>query len=333
MTKPASETACVAQVNRRTALGAVLAAGTSFSSVRALAQGVPVRILVGFGPGGPGDFTLRLLAEKMSATLQRPVVVVSVPGAGGQIALQQVRRSAPDGNTLIFLSNSMFTIYPQIHDVQYDPVKEFTPIASVVKFDNAIATGPVTGARTLKELIAWIREHPTQASYGTPAAGSMPHILGVALGNSIGVKMVHVPYKTVSTALLDVVGGRLPFVINSATPMVEMHRAGQLKVLAVSSPERQPLLPDVPTFKEAGVDMTMVTTSSVFGPAGMQPDLVARLNGAITGALNLPDVRDQLLKRGIFLAPSSPQALAEDVIAETKRLKPTLATMGPIPKE
>lgn len=316
---------------RRTLLCAMAAAGALLAGGAYAQSNTPIKMLVGFSPGGPGDFTVRLLAEKMSASLNRPVIVQSVPGAGSQIALQQLKRSAPDGNTLLFVSNSLFTIYPQIYPkIDYDPVKDFTPIAAVAKYDNAIATGPATGAKTLAELMTWMKSHRSQVSFGTPGAGSLPHILGTALANNIGVSMVHIPYKSTSSSVVDLVGGRIPLLITSAAVMVEMHRAGKIRVVAVSSDERQPLLPDVPTLKEAGYDMSMVITNGVFAPANMAPELVKQLNTAIVDAINLPDVRKQLLAQGVFPAPSSPKEFADALVAESKRLQPTIATMGPI---
>jgi tripartite-type tricarboxylate transporter receptor subunit TctC len=319
--------------NRRTFLGAMVATGIlgAAPSVRAQSD-TAIKMIVGFSGGGPGDFAVRVLAEKMAAALKRPVVVTSVPGAGSQIALQQLKRSPPDGNSLIFVSNSLFTVFPQLYDVQYDPVKDFTPIASVAKFDNALAVA-AGGPKSLKELMAWIKEHPGEASFGTPGAGSQPHLLGTALGNSLRVKMVHVPYKSVSTSVTDLMGGRLPLLVTSTVPLVEMHRTGKVRVLAVSSSERNPLLPDVPTLKEAGFDMSMVITNAVFGPAGMRPELVRELNSVIVTAVNSPEVHDLFLKRGVFPAASSPKALAQDLLDEAKRLKPIIATIGPVSKD
>jgi tripartite-type tricarboxylate transporter receptor subunit TctC len=316
---------------RRTVLCALAAAALSVAGLaHAQEDTMPIKMLVGFAPGGPGDFTVRLLAEKMSASLGRSVVVQSVPGAGSQVALGQLKRAAPDGRTLMFVSNSLFTIYPQIYSIDYDPVKDFTPIASVAKFDNAIATGPATGATSLPQLVAWMKAHKDSVSFGTPGAGSLPHILGTKLSNEIGVPMVHVPYKNASASVVDLVGGRVPILITSADLMMEMHRSGKIRILAVSSDERQPTLPDVPTLKEMGYDVSMVITNGVFGPAGMDPKLVAHFNKAIVDAVNSPDMQQKLREHGIFPAPSSPGEFADALVTEYKRLAPTIATMGPI---
>jgi tripartite-type tricarboxylate transporter receptor subunit TctC len=281
----------------------------------------PIRLLVGLAAGGSNDVAARILADKLQSLLGRPVIVENRLGAGQRLALGELRRSPPDGRTLILATNSPFTIYPHIYaKLDYDPVKDFTPVAGVTRFDIGFATGPLTGTTDLRQWLAWAKANPAQTSYGTPGAGTLPHFLGVAFAQAIGVNMPMVPYKGGAVALTDLVGGHLPLLIDGLSDMLEMNRSGKIHVLAVAGDVRSPLLPEVPTLKERGIDITSVITVGVFGPAGMPADVVRDLNAAITKAVQSPDVIEKFARNGLIPAPAQPQELAATLAAESKRL-------------
>jgi tripartite-type tricarboxylate transporter receptor subunit TctC len=310
--------------------GLLLAAGTAFADDDDKSA---VRLLVGLAPGGANDIAAHLLADKLKDLLGRPVIVDSRPGAGQRLALAELRRAKPDGKTLMLATNSPFTIYPHIYaKLDYDPVKDFTPIAGVMNFDMGVAIGPKTNVPDLKQWIAWAKANPTQAAYGTPGAGTLPHFLGVAFSKAIGVDMPHVPYKGGTPAMTDLAGGQLPILINGLSDMTEMHRAGRIRVIAVTGEKRSTLLPDVPTLMESGINLSSVITVGIFGPAGMPPELVTKLNTAITQAMTSPEVEQRFVKQGLVPATSTPQALAASLAAESKRLKVLVKASGYVPE-
>lgn len=293
----------------------------------------PMRLLVGLAPGGANDIAARLLADKLKDLLGRPVVVDSKLGAGQRVALAELRRAPPDGRTLMLATNSPFTIYPHIvAKPDYDPVKDFTPLAGVMTFDMGVAAGPKTAGMDFRQWVAWAKANPMAASYGTPGAGTLPHFLGVALAQAIGVEMPQVPSKGGSPAMTDLAGGQLPLLINGLSDMLEMHRAGKIRVMATTGDKRSTDLPEVPTLKELGVNVTSVITVGVLGPAGMAPDLVARLNGAITQAVQAPDMKDKFARHGLVPAPTSAQDLAAALAAESKRLQALVKLAGVVPE-
>ncbi len=293
----------------------------------------PIRLLVGLAPGGANDIAARIVADKLKDTLGRPVIVESKLGAGQRVALAELRRSAPDGRTLMLATNSPFTIYPHIYlKLDYDPVKDFSPIAGVMSFDMGVATGPKAQSPDFRHWVAWAKANPQAAAYGTPGAGTLPHFLGVALAQAIGVEMPQVPYKGGAPATTDLAGGQLPLLINGLSDMLEMHRAGKIRVVAVTGERRSADLPDVPTLKELGVPVSSVVTVGIFGPAGMAPELVNRLNAAISQAVSAPDVRERFARYGLVPAPARPQELAATLAAESKRLEALVKLSGMVPE-
>ena len=199
----------------------------------------PVRFIVGVPAGGSIDLLARQLAEKMKDILGEPVLVENRAGANQRIALAEVRKSPPDARTLYIGTSGPFSILPNIYGdkLDYDPVKDFTPIARLVHFDLAIGVGPATPAQNLPELIAWLRANPQKASYGTPGAGTTSHFVGVMFASSLATPLIHVPYKGGTPAINDLVGGHIPMLINSLADMLEQHKAGNLRIVAATGPE------------------------------------------------------------------------------------------------
>ncbi|MDX3906319.1 MAG: tripartite tricarboxylate transporter substrate-binding protein [Pigmentiphaga sp.] len=289
----------------------------------------PIRIVVGLAAGGTLDLVGRVLADKLRVSLGRPVVVENKLGAGQRVAMNEVRRAAPDGRTIFVGTTSPLTTYPHIYTkLDYDPVKDFTPIARVAQFDTAIATGPATNARDMKELIAWLRANKNAASYATPGAGTVPQFLGVAFGQAIGVDLTHVPYNGSTPALTDIVAGRVPVLVTSLSDITELHRAGKLRILGVANDQRSPVVPDVPTLKEAGIPLSFPNTVAIYGPANIPPQIVRELNEAAVQAVNARDVREKLAGYGIITAPSSPEQLAAIQAADLKLFGPLVKASG-----
>ena len=292
-----------------------------------------IRLLVGLAPGGANDIAARIVADKLKDLLGRVVIVESKLGAGQRVALAELRRAAPDGRTLMLATNSPFTIYPHIYSkLDYDPVKDFTPIAGVMTFDMGVAVGPKTANGDFRQWVAWAKANPQGAAYGTPGAGTLPHFLGVALAQAIAVEMPQVPYKGGAPAMTDLAGGQLPLLINGLSDMLEMHRAGKIRVVAVTGERRSADLPEVPTLKELGVNVSSVIHVGIFGPAGMAPELVQRLNVAISQAVAAADVKEKFARQGLVPAPALPQELAATLAAESRRLQALVKLSGITPE-
>ena len=320
---------------RRQALNALAAGGLALAAGRTWAQDdkAPIKMLCGLAPGSGNDFTARLVADKMREVLGRPVIVENKPGAGQRIALAEVRRAAPDGRTLILCTTGPFTIYPHIYSkLDYDPVKDFTPIAAVASFDVGIAVGSQMKARNMQELVALARGDKSFAAFGSPGNGSLSHFVGIALGQATGIDFTHIPYKDTGVSVVDLVSGRLPMLITGVSQMIEMHRAGKIRVLAVSGSSRSVAMPDVPTLTESGVKVSSTTTCGVFGPAGMSADLVKRLAAASLAAVQGPEPKERLSKFLFDPAPASQQELVALMAAEYKQFAQLVKVSGYVPE-
>lgn len=315
---------------RRTTLKALGAFASLGSCPYALAQdSAAMRLLVGFAPGGPVDLTARMLADELKGSLSRTVLVDNKPGAGQRIALRDLRGAAPDGSTIMIATNSPFTVYPHIYvKLDYDPVKDFTPISAVATFDQGIATGPMTGAQNVKELVSWINANKSRAVYGTPGAGTLPHFLGIAFGRATGLQMNPVHYKGGSPPMADLAGGHLPVLCNGLSDMLEMHRAGKVRVLAVASAQRSPVLPDVPTLKEVGVDLTMNVTAGIFGPPGMPAAVLSRLETAVAQARMRDSVRERMARIGLTPSALNSGQFTAALAEESSRLQALVKASG-----
>jgi len=316
---------------RRTALQGLAAGLASACLGESLAQDdrSPINILV--GAASSMDATARLIAEQFRETLNRPAVVVSRLGAGQRIAIGEAKRAAPDGRTLVFATSGPFTVYPHIYTkLDYDPVADFTPIAGISYFDVAIATGPMTGATDLRQLMDWQRARRTgDAVFGSaPGNGSLSHFVGISTSIATKVPMTHVPYKDSGVGIVDLAAGRLPMMITGLQPLIELHKAGKIKLLAVSGDVRSPLVPEVPTLKEAGVNVVSSTYTGLFGPAKMSPELVKRLHDAIVPALSVAATREKLTQLAMSPWPVNGQQMATTLVEERNRFEGLVKAIG-----
>ncbi len=305
---------------RRSLLIAVASLAVALPSA-AFAQGKgTLRLLVGVQAGASTDTIARLLADKLQVSLGENVVVENRPGAAQRIALGELKKAAPDGRTIMLAGSAALSIIPHIYGDKtgYDPFKDFLPITRVVKFQVGLATGPMTGAKNLKEFIAWAKANPEKASYGTPGAGSSSHFVGIMLGKAIGVPMVHVPYKGGAPALTDVIAGHIALISTALSDLPTYHKAGQITIIASAGPERNPQLPDVPTLKESGIDVAFDVGFDVYTVAGTPPDVVKKVNAALVEAIKSPDVSAKLNAMGLQPAATSAEELAAKQADEFK---------------
>ncbi|MBT2321041.1 Bug family tripartite tricarboxylate transporter substrate binding protein [Variovorax paradoxus] len=295
----------------------------------ALAQERTTRILVGFPPGGSADVVARLVADKMRVSLGQNVIVDNKPGAAGRLALAEIKRSAPDGATLIFSPSGAMVIHPWLYqNLGYDTVKDFTPISLASTFDFAVTAGPGAPAGDLKTVLAWMKANPGKANYATSGAGTVPHFAGLLLAQAAGVPMTHVAYRGGAPAAQDLIGGQVPLMVDTAVETIEHHRAGKVRILAVTGVQRSKALPEVPTLKESGIDITADAFFGLYGPPGMAPALVQRIDGAVAEALRAPEIQERIFNLGLVPAHAGPAELAAIQAAHLKRWEAPIKASG-----
>src|SRR3954467_3538311 len=278
----------------------------------------PVRFVVGFTPGGPSDILARSLAEKLAAPLGQPVVVENRPGAGGNLAAEIVAKSPADGNTWLLGNNSILATNAALYShLGYDPVKDFAPVALVAIQPNILVVNPAVPATTVAELIAYAKAQPGKLNYGSSGAGAAAHLAGELFKAMTGVEMVHVPYKGAQPALTDVIAGQCQLMFATSASVIPFIKAGRLRALAVTTAQRSPSVPDLPTIAESGVaGFEAITWHGVVVPAQTSAATVARLNAAIDSALRDKQLLERLNSLGAEVAPGSPQDFAAYIARE-----------------
>ena len=305
------------------------ASAAALAAPALLAQERTMKILVGFPPGGSVDVIARLLAEKMRASLGQNVIVDNKPGAGGRVALVELKRAAPDGQTLVLSPSGALVLQPWfIQNLGYDPVKDFTAIARVTTFDFAITAGPGAPAGDLKAVLAWLKANPGKANYATSGAGTIPHFAGQLLAQATGVPLTHVAYRGGAPAAIDLVGGQIPLMVDTASETLEHHKAGRVRILAVTGEQRSKALPDVPTLKEAGFNLAADAFFGLYGPAGMPADVVARIDKAVADALRAPEIQEKVYGFGLVPSHSGSADLTATQAAHLKRWEAPVKASG-----
>jgi tripartite-type tricarboxylate transporter receptor subunit TctC len=324
-------------MNRRTLLRGALAGATALTaSHRALAQigGEPVRIVFPFAAGGSGDALSRLVAEHMRAALKEPVIVENRTGAQGRLGVQAVKNAAPDGKTILMTPVAPMSIYPLVYkSLGYDPLADFVPLSQLATFDFGLAVGPQVPARTLKELIAWVKANPTQGNYGTPAAGTLPHFFAVSFAKAAGLDLRHVGYRGSAAAITDLLGGQISIVVTTTSDLLAQHKAGRIRVLATSSAKRSPFLPDIPTFKEEGFGIEGEGWYGMFGPAKTPPETIAKYSKIIAEAVHTPTVKARLDAFALVPTGTTSEELGRIQKADTALWAPAVKASGYTPSQ
>lgn len=269
----------------------------------------PIRLVVPFPAGGGTDIVARKLAEHLRQGLGQPVIVETRPGASGNIGADAVARSAPDGYTLM-LTAAPFAIAPAMFkSLSFDPLKDFTPIAQLATVPLLVVTRAESPLNSVADIVATARKAPDSLSYASFGNGSPPHLVGESMKLLSGTRMAHVPYKGGQSALADILSGQISFAIMDVVSMTPLVKAGRLKALAITGPQRAPSLPEVPTLSQAGVAFDTVGWYAVFGPAGVPAAVTDKLNTALVKAMATPDMRALILNGGsIPIEPASSPA-------------------------
>lgn len=276
-------------------------------------KGRTIRIVLGLAAGGASDAQARFVANKLGEVLQTPVIVENRPGASFILATEEVIRAAPDGYTMMYAPSSVVAQNPQtLANVRYDPFKDLTPISLGARGPLVLTVHASVPARTVQELVAYIKANPGKIGYASFGTGTSSHIYGEAFVRQAGLDAVHVPYKGGADAAKDFLAGRVQFYFDAAPNAIQNTATGKVRMLAVAAPKRSPMLPDVPTMGEQGVNgIDMPSWLGFYGPAHMPVPVLERLNAALAQVLALPATRD-FFRQGAYEAESSsPAALAE----------------------
>ena len=264
----------------------------------------PVKLMVGAGAGGGTDIIARMLAEKMTDALKGTFIVENKPGASNTIAAELTAKAPPDGHTLLVATNTGQAIAPHLIKLNFDPMKDLTPIALVVTVPNVLVVSTSVPANTVKELITLMKSKPDEFKYASSGVGSTQHIAGEGFDIAAGVKSIHIPYKGSSQAHLDLIAGNVQLMFDTTSSAMAQIKAGKFKPLAVTTSQRSAELPNVPTLAEAGVTgFEMSTWYGVFVTSGTPPEVVAKLQNEVAKIIKLPDVQAKL--KGLGGEPGS----------------------------
>ena len=280
----------------------------------------PIKIVVNFPPGGAADQIARSLTQPLQEALGQPVVVENKSGAGGNIGGEAVAKSPPDGYTLLMSSGGMVSVNPHIYPkMPFDPTKDLVPVASAARVLVFLVTQPSFPAKDAKEFLAYLKSNPGKLSFGSPGNGSSPHLAAEMMKSQAGVFATHVPYRGAAPALTDLLAGQLDFLFDPGVAMPHI-KAGKLKLLAVGSPKRSPLFPDVPTLDEVGLKgFDADTIFGFYAPAGTPAEVITRLNREINRALTLSGPRDRIAALGGEPAPMTPAQFHDKALEDGKR--------------
>lgn len=286
----------------------------------------PIRVIVPSTPGGGTDFIGRLMSTKLAEVNGWTVVPENKPGAGTALGLAEAARSHNEGYDLVVAQTDNVSLIPLLLKVSYDPIKDLTPVALVATTPMVLIVPENSPYKTLADLVKAAKAEPGKISYGTSGTGGAVHIALEMLQSAAGIKLQHIPYKGSSPALVDLVGGHLQFAGSSISSAASLLHAGKIRALAVTSPKRNPALPDVPTVAESGYkDFSVVSYYGIMGPAGLPPPVVTRLNTDLNKILQRPDVRTALLGQGLDPSPATPEEFGALIKADIQKSKAIIA--------
>ena len=296
--------------SRRHLMGLALALSCGWAA----AQGVkPIKILVGFPPGGGTDAVARIFADKLKDELGVPVVVENKPGAGGQLAAQALKAAPADGTVLFLSHDHTISILPQVvKNPGFDPAHDFVPVAGFATFVNALAVSGGTPAKSFSEYVSWVKSQGSKSAVGIPAPGSTPEFLVKVVGEKFKLDLVAAPYRGSAPMMADMLGNQIPAGVGSVPDLIENHKAGKVRVVAVLGAKRQAALPDVPTFSELGLGgLEDMPYYGIFAPVGTPQATLNQYGTAISKVLAMSDVHEQLTKMGLTVGYMSSQQLAQ----------------------
>jgi tripartite-type tricarboxylate transporter receptor subunit TctC len=307
---------------------AALALGGMAGSAAAAYPEKPITVVVPFPPGGSTDTIARALGTRMSTTLGQPVVVENQPGATGAIGAARVKRAAPDGYTLLVASIGVYATNPFLQkSLQYDPAKDFDLLTVAVRAPNVLVAHPSVPAKTVAELIDYLKKNPDKVSFASSGAGSSDHLTAALFWQKTGTTGIHVPYKGGAPAISDLLAGHAQVSFQNINAVLNHIRSGKLKALAVTGDKRSAVLPDVPTLAEAGVKGADVFSwQAVAAPKGLPKDVKDKLHGALVKALADPELQKTLVEQGFEIVGNTPDQFTQFLNQELARWKTVIET-------
>ncbi|MBC7956406.1 MAG: twin-arginine translocation pathway signal protein [Cytophagales bacterium] len=296
------------------------------------APGIPLaKILLGAPAGGAGDLMARRLAEQLRGSYAGSVIVENRPGAGGQLAIASFKDSATDGSSLLLTPSSLLSIYPYTYaKLPYKPLEDLLPASLAAYSNHAFGVGPAVpaGVKNMREFLAWAKANPDLATYGSPASGSIPHLIGVVLAKLTGAPLRHIPYRGSTQGLQDLRGGQLAAMSSPVGAFLPHLQSGQVRLLAVSGEQRSLFLREVPTYRQLGYPITAREWYGFFLPGKSPSAVVTRAAAYLRLALSSPDVVQGLSQFGLEAAHSTPQALADMLKADSNEWRLLIKAVG-----
>ena len=304
-----------------------LAALASFAGPASAQDKPPLKILVGFPAGGSTDQLARLLGEALKDDFGS-VTVENRPGAAGRTALAALKSAKADGQTVILQPSDPMVVYPHVYrSLDYDAVKDFTPISQIAAFQFGVVSGPATGAKSVADMLAKARANPNGGTYGSPGRGTLPHFMGVLLEQSSGVAMAHIPFQGGAPTSAALLAGHIGYKFDVVSEAAQLHKEGKVRIIAVTGDKRDPQVPEVPTLKESGVNMVATAWFAMYGPAALPPEVLARLERAVSSAVKKPAMQEKMRSLGYEAIGSNSAELAAAQRADLARWeKPIKAT-------
>ncbi|MDP3412753.1 MAG: tripartite tricarboxylate transporter substrate binding protein, partial [Polaromonas sp.] len=297
----------------------LLATGTALAQVNTAAPAAyplkPIRLVVPFTPGGSTDILARAIGLELTKAWGQPVVIDNVPGAGGSLGADKVAKATADGYTLLMGHIGTLAVNPSLYPaLPYDPIRSFAPVAWVARVPNVLVVNPQVAARSVKELVTLAKSRPGQLNYGSGGNGSAANLATEYFKLQTGTSLLHIPYRGTAPAINDLIGGQIQVLFTGAPAVLSQIRNGQLRALAVSSPQRLPALPDLPTVAEAGYqDFEADQWYGVVAPVGTPREVISRLNTQINLSLNSPELKARLTSEGAVATPTTPEAFGKHI--------------------
>jgi len=304
---------------RRAAAAALLTLGTATGALAQAFPDKPLKVIVGFPPGGAADQIARLVSTPLATALGQPIIVENRAGANGNIAGEAVAKSPADGYTLLLSSGGMVSVNPHLSRMSFDPVKDLTPVASAARVLVYLMARPTLEVKNVQELVAMAKANPGRMSYGSAGNGSSPHLAGEMLKAQTGMFTVHVPYRGAAPALNDLMGGQIDYYFDPGIGLAHA-KAGRTKLLAVGSLKRSPLFPDVPTLDEAGLKgFDADTVFGFYAPAGTPPAVITKINTEINKILATATVKERITALGGEALPLTPAEFGKRGMEDSQR--------------
>jgi tripartite-type tricarboxylate transporter receptor subunit TctC len=329
MTNERRRNTVMAQAVKLVVVAAMLLSGQTPALAQHVYPSKPIRIISPFAPGGGNDIICRTIAPRLGENVKQQVIVDSRPGANGIVGSEAAARSAPDGYTIVLVPSGHAVNASLYRKLPYDSIKDFTPITLVGSSPLVLVTHPTVPVKNVKELVALARARPGELTYASSGVGASGHLTGALFETLTATKMVHIPYKGMSLAAADLIGGQVSLSFGTSASVMPHVRSGRLRALATTGAQRSPALPDIPTVAESGIPGYEASLWYGFlGPARMPPDIVQRLNAEIVSVLRLTEVRERLANEGVDTQFNTPEEFARLLASDLERWAKVIQRAG-----